>query len=197
MAYCPHLDWQQRLFSSDSKVCKLTNQYIPDKYFNDYCQYYNYCGNCPNYKQYGSTSNGCFITTVTCDILKKDDNCEVMNNLRKLRDDYLQVHEEYFNTLKEYDTIGPMLAERMVNDEEKEKLAKAIYSYILKPISKLVKQENYELATHRYFAMSLLVIRYYGLEDYYNELRKKDYGYSDFDPTQSGHGKTIKKNIIL
>ena len=198
MAYCPYLDWQQRLFSSDSKVCKLTHEYIPDKYFSDYCQYYNYCGNCPNYKQYGSTNNGCFITTITCDILEKDDNCYEMSSLRALRNNFLQNHEEYFEILKIYDVIGPVIAERLSIDSNKKQVANTLFEYIIKPCSSLIEKGDYVLATYRYYLMTLELIRYYDLEEDYKKSRDNDYGYESFDASKAGFGKkvTLKKNII-
>lgn len=197
MAYCPYLDWQQHLFSADSKVCKLTNEYIPSSFFSNYCQNYNYCGNCPNYKQYGPSNGGCFITTITCDILKKEDNCEEMNNLRTLRNNYLQLNEECYEILKLYDVIGPIIADRLSIDPNKKTVANTLFKYIIKPCSSLIEKGDYILATYRYYLMTLELIRYYDLEEEYRNLKNNDYGYEDFNPSTAGFGKksTLKKNI--
>ena len=156
----------------------------------------NYCKNnaykCPIYAKNGTNSAGCFITTVACEILNKKDDNEVMQNLRKFRDNVLQENEEYFDVLKEYDTVGPVLADRLRNDENREVIAETLYEKILKPISVLVSEDKIEKAVESYYVMTLLLVNYYGLKHDYNNVKENGYYYESFDSKTAGHGKKLE-----
>lgn len=179
-------------FFSTSYTCGLTNKYIPDDYKEDYCQFDYKIPNCPWYKEYGpsSSSSFCFITTITCNILGKDDKDPVMESLRSLRNDYLQKNPDYDFVLKAYDTIGKKAAQKISEDEKRETEAKVIYYSVLSPIANLVNDKEYELAAEMYYCMTLGIYKKYGLLDEYNELMASDFGYKEgeFDPERAGHG---------
>lgn len=186
MGWCPYCAGDCSPYT-----CKLTNEYAPYSYVSNFCKNYNKCGECPNYKQYGpSTSSGpCFITTVTCDILGKDDNDIVMQKLRSFRDNILQKNEEYHDILKMYDSIGPVIVENLVNDSEKEIITPKLYS-ILERITRLIDKCKNKHAVEKYRQMTLLLIHKYGLENEYDEMKNNGYGYTNdnFDPDSAGHG---------
>ena len=73
-------------------------------------------------------------------------------------------------------------------------MAEAIYECGLEPISKLVEDEKYEEATEKYYAMTLMLIKKYGLKKVYNKLMDIDFGFKEgeFDPETSGHGYVYK-----
>lgn len=60
---------------------------VDDGTYRKYCRDYNY-DECPIYKHQESSS--CFITTVACQILGKEDNDPVLNDFRKFRGNILQ-----------------------------------------------------------------------------------------------------------
>lgn len=55
-------------------------------------------------------SQGCYITTVMCDILGYSDHCFVLNEMRNLRNNVMKKDEKYFDILSECDIIGPVIA---------------------------------------------------------------------------------------
>lgn len=182
--YCKGSGWSQY-------TCALTNNYAPYNYVSNYCNNYNKCGECPNYKQYGPTtsSSPCFITTVTCNILSKDDNDIVMQKLRGFRDNVLQKNEKYYEILKLYDCIGPLIAGSLINDKEKEIFTKVLYS-ILEKVTILIDKKEYDLAIEKYRIMTLLLINRYNLKHLFNNMSDSNFGYTvdDFDPQSAGHG---------
>lgn len=189
MAWCNFCKDGSTFFST-RYYCTISGKEveIPTSYY-EFCKHDYMASKCPFYKQYGPSS-GCFITTVACDILGEKDNSEVLNNLRNFRDNYLQKNEDYSEILKMYDTIGPMLASRLMMDDNKEELAKELYDNTLKPISDLVTEGKNARAVKHYMYMTLYLVSMYGYKDEYNELNSNNYGYTnDFDITNAGHGK--------
>lgn len=167
----------------DKKDCRVDN----DTY-RRYCRDYNY-SNCPIFKK--SDSSGCFITTVVCDILGNEDNHEILNNLRKFRDEVLQKDEKYYEILKDYDNIGPYLADYIANDRDSVTIANTVYNNMILPVNELILNKEYEMAVSKYQLMVMSLIEYYSLRELYDELKSNDYGYleDEFVPMCAGHGK--------
>lgn len=185
-------------FSSDSCYIDTSKRQdvLYDQYGNLYCK--NYYESCPRYQSInGYQSGGCFITTVTCEILDKKDDDKVMNGLRKFRDDVLQKDEKYAEILQNYDVVGPIIANKLKEDENKEKIAETVYESVLTPIAALVEDGEDEKAVEAYYQMTLLFINYYGLLTPYNYIAEHDFGYKkgEFDQKTAGHGTKSKKYV--
>jgi len=177
-------------FKDGDYYCFKKNDTVKENDYYRYCRNYSY-DECPIYKY--TESSGCFITTVACQILGKQDNDPILNNFRNFRDNVLQKDEKYYDTLKEYDTIGPVLADCIINDKDKEKLALGIYETLINK-NELIDKKEYDLAVVVYTAMTLSLECYYGLEKVCDQIRNNDY--EEIEPSLSGHGirrvKTIK-----
>lgn len=163
-----------------------------DTYYR-YCRDYSY-DECPIYK-YNKPSSGCFITTVTCDILKKDDNHHIMNTLRNFRDNVLQKDCKYYNALKEYDVIGPKIAEKVLNDEDKIKMANYLYLNYLIPVCGCVSLKKYDDAVLIYVKMMHKLIDFYGYREEYNRIVANNYDNYNPCTEKLGHGR-VKTKII-
>lgn len=195
MSYCKHFEQGSGWFSSDYCNVSGKRETIPSTYFS-YCKNEGY--KCPWYENAYGTSGGCFITTVVCKLLKKKDDDPVMEGLRKFRGAVLQKDVDNYEILKEYDTVGPVLAEKLFRDKDREQIAETVYDYVLTPITELINEGKNEEAIEAYRDMTLLFINYYGLKHPYNELVQKGYEYESFDPFTAGHGiKTKKMNKKL
>ena len=131
----------------------------------------------------GYTPSGCYITTIVCNILGKNDNDEILNTLRSLRDDYLVKNENYIDLLNEYDQIGPIISRFMLNDSSKFELANLLYETYLTYTAKAWKHGNFELAIKHYKRMIKLLKENYELEDFRINKEKQN-------PIESlGHGQ--------
>ena len=191
-------------FCGDHK-CSLAGRYgerITDSQYASYCKYNGYkCDKLKNNKNKtnqnthnpnnNNTSSSCFITTVVCNILGKKDNDKLLNNLRFFRDNVLQQDKEkYTEILQSYDTVGPIIANCIINDKNKSEMSNGLYNIVLKPISKLIEQNKYNEACEKYYLMTLSLINYYGLKNQYNNITDNNYGYErEIDIKKSGHGK--------
>ena len=188
---CTYYTFKSSLFGGDYWCDKKKCAVNEDIYYK-YCRDYNY-DECSIYKQ--GSGSGCFITTVTCEILGNQDNAPIMNNLRCFRDNVLQNDSKYYDILKEYDVIGPKLADCIRNDKDKEKMALGLYQNVLVPVANLISEKEYDKAVEKYYVMTLMLVNYYGLKHDYNDIKDDDYGYQSFDPSVSGHGRKLERKI--
>lgn len=186
---CDHYDWRSGKCYIDSKYPQYP---ATDSHGDIWCK--DYSSTCPRKTQ----SGGCFITTVTCEILDKKDDDVVMNGLRKFRDEVLQKDEKYAEILQNYDVVGPIIANKLKEDKDREKIAETVYTHVLSPIAGLVESGEEEKAVEAYYQMTLLFINYYGLKTPYNYIAEHDFGFKEgeFDQKTAGHGKKSKKYML-
>ena len=185
---CTYYRWSGGSFFGDYWCDKKDARVDSDTYYK-YCRDYDY-RDCPIFKHQDSSS-GCFITTVLCQILGLQDNHETLNILRNFRDNILQQDKQYEEILKIYDAIGPLVADALTKDKEKEQLALDLYQKSLLPIVEEIKNNNYKRATKHYLYMTLSLVSEYNLRNTYNSLREIDFGFVTFNQTKAGHGRVL------
>ena len=172
-------------------ICKTCNYLDPKETWgakDGYCEYhriyvYQSDSACNSYR---GSSSGCYITTIIHDILKMDDHCEILENLRNWRDKTLSKKEEYKKVLMEYDTIGPIIANYLQQDQD-QKLCKLLYDKYLQEINQNLQKKEETKAIRRYQDMVRHLKFYYGME---NQIEIKNY-----DQEKGGHGKIYRKRI--
>ena len=174
--------------------CTKVEHTVPYETYDRYCTSYSY-SDCPNYK-YEKPNSGCYITTVTCDILGLKDKYIYLQTFRKFRKEYLQKTPSTLGILEEYDFVGPIIAERIMNDEDKQQLAIQLLKDYIHPIaSNLITKfdGNYDYAIKSYAHMTKELIKRYNLET----LALTIPGESEFDFNEDysnyGHGRKIKR----
>jgi len=187
---CQYYKWNGGIFGD--YWCIKNDKRVPSDHYYKYCRDYSY-SDCPIYKQ--SQSSGCFLTTIVHKILGKEDNDKVLENFRGFRDNVLQQNEKYYDVLKEYDIIGPMLVDCIENDCDKEKMACGVYRNILLPLNEKINNKEYNHAVNMYHCMTMTLISYYGLDSEYENIRNNGYNYPSFNPKTAGHGfRKVKVN---
>lgn len=186
---CPYYTFKNGLLFGGDYWCMVHDRSIDSNVYNNYCKNYNY-NQCSIYKS-KNPSSGCFITTVVCEILHKKDNCELLSNLRNFRDNVLQKDEKYYEYLQDYDNIGPIIADKLRRDKDRENVAKVIYNNGLLPINESLNNNEYDKACEKYYVMTLLLINYYGLKHVYNLGKDSGEYYKNFEVVTSGHGKKL------
>lgn len=146
--------------------CKVDNDYKSWSYVQNYCMNGGY--KCSNYYISTATEN----ILKNANVLKKEKNDSVIESIKFLRDEYLENNEEYKGLLEIYDYIGPAVASRMEEDNNKLVTASKVYS-ILNRISKLVEKEEIAKATRYYSQMVGVLIKKYDLGEFYEETNEK------------------------
>ena len=136
--------------------CEVTNEYIPWGIVERSCMNNGY--KCSNY----------YVSTAIGFILKLDQKDPVLENVRNLRDEFLEKNEQYSSLLNMYDTVGPVISDKMDEDPNKEETATKIYS-ILSRISNLSSKDEKDKAVNYYCQMVGALINKYGLTEEYNK----------------------------
>ena len=89
-------------------------------------------------------TGGCYLTTACCQVMGLEDNCRILQNLRKLRDEYIVKQPKGWQLIDLYYQTAPQILSQISRKELKRLFLKAI-----KPASVMVEcrkyQEAYEL----------------------------------------------------
>ena len=137
-----------------------------------------------------SSSSGCFITTIVCNILGYADNVSYLKALRYFRNEVLQKDEKFKSLLATYDVVGPIISKKLEQDENKKKIYLNLFNLCIKKVCKLVELKKDDEAIELYKDMTNLLIQGYGINETYSE----DY-LNNMDITKSGHGRVaVLKN---
>lgn len=96
---------------------------------------------------------GCYITTIVVECLGYDDYCQYLMKLRAFRDQIMKKDAKYAELLKEYDEVGPQIAERIRQDADSKGLAQNLFETYIKPVCKLLDNHRYDEAVGLYKQM--------------------------------------------
>ena len=94
--------------------------------------------------------SGCYLTTIVCEILGKDDNVKELQVLRTFRDEYLKPNQEYHDLLCEYDIIGPIIADAIRNSLKPKELSEFLFETYIKQTVNAIYEHKYSLAIEIY-----------------------------------------------
>lgn len=165
-------------------------------YCSEYGTYYHPDETCSRYKDIkgNSTSGGCYITTVVCDILGYTDKCYTLSMLRNFRNNVMQKKpDKYFDTLLEYDAVGPIIAEKIKEEyettQDKDTWVRFYELYISKTAN-LVACNDEDAAVSKYRSMVNILKQYFNMEDVDLDSYKENY-----NPKVGGHGKLMKMSL--
>ena len=188
MDHCPFYKWEGGFFGD--YFCTKKNEVINSSTYEKYCtksyESGGY-GDCPLYK-YEEPSSGCFITTIVCDILGLEDKNVFLMLLRKFRDNYLQKNMNTLPILEEYDFIGPVISNRIFFDENKQEVARNLFSNYLVPVFEDIANDNYSCAIKKYTTMVKGLIAKYNLGTLSLTIPTNNYDYRK-DYSLYGHGR--------
>ncbi len=136
---------------------------------------------------YNSKTSSCYITTMLCNILKLSDSNYYLNTLRNFRNNYLIKDYKYKNILIEYDIIGPVIANMLIDDSKKSFVAARMFYNYIQPIVSLIKDHMYVDAINSYKMMINILKKRYDI----NLIPTIDQ-IENGDIEKSGHGSYVK-----
>ena len=169
---CDYLDRGGYLFSN-GWICKLTDKYISSEIVRGLCDTSNY-RDCEKYIEEFGTSGTCYLTTAMCEVLGKEDNCKELETLRSFRENYLKETGTYDTLLTDYAIVGPIISEKILDDENCENVAKTMKKCYIDNAIYFIENEDYRNAVGIYIDMTLSLMDYYELDT--NILRTETYG---------------------
>lgn len=135
-----------------------------------------------------SSSSGCYITTITCNILGMKDDSYSLKKLRKFREEVLQKKEEYKKLLVEYDIVGPIIASKLSKEKDDSLvIATNLYNFGICKVIDAINDKNELEAVRLYTVMTQLLIDGYNIDRKPTEEEVKQAVI-----TKSGHGRYVK-----
>lgn len=117
-----------------------------------YKTYYYPEDTCSHYKEAGSSSGGCFLTSACCSYKGFPDDCYELTSLRSFRDEYLRNTSDGRKMVDEYYSIAPSIVSAIEKQENKEKIYEEIYASVLECV-KLIEDGRFEETTFAYKKM--------------------------------------------
>ena len=153
---CEYMNTNDYVGHKDHCYCTYRRQYY--NLTESKCRYYRY----DSHKDYYDLNHRWHIVSA---IFKKlgiiDLEYECINILENFRVNVLEKDEKYADVLREYDFIGPVLADFIVHDENSIDICKKICSTTLVNVLELIKQEKYDEALNNYINLVKLLKEYY------------------------------------
>lgn len=149
--------------------CDKYNRDDVNRYDEGYCTYYcKYFPRsdraCGHFGKRNDIDTTCFLTTAICNIFGFLDDCYGLNVMRNFRDTILVNDIRYHKLLAEYEVVGPIISERMYNDEHRVEVAEYYYeNYIYDIIINLATRKDYNEAVEKYVEMVSDMKRMYGV----------------------------------
>lgn len=158
------------------KLCCDCDYLNRDREYNDFwsgkttyrcdidCEYYKLDKTaCRNFKEKSNSkytaagfeyeNAGCYITTIVCNILSYEDDCELLTTLRGFREKFLKLEPEYIALLQEYDQVGPVISQKLMERSDRTIIAQFVFKNFLQPCSEQIKIHNYLKAIELYINM--------------------------------------------
>lgn len=158
--------------SANCDNCRYMDYEDRNKYDEAYCsnlrKYTSLVGGC--YSGIPRDSGGCYLTTAMCQILGYDDNCDTLETLRGYRDWYMINNPLHYELLDEYKVVGPLIAEKLLNDTHKMYIVDEMITSYIAPALDFIFNERYEDALNTYIDMTSMLKSMYGLNN--NKVKK-------------------------
>ena len=196
---CTYLDLDKEYNYNDGRFwceTKLEWHYANESECWRYCTAYSRSHSVSkSYKEHSencqSNSSGCYLTTITCEIMGLKDDNYYLQTLRKFRKNVLQKDQKYKELLVEYDIVGPIIANKLKQELNKDMIALNLLKLgISKTVYHILNDDNLS-AIKTYSTMTELLIQGYNIN-----LKPTDEQIENADINQAGHGVYIKKKSV-
>lgn len=138
---CPYYHWDH------GYACMKTGKNVNDDIYNKYCSngYYDY-SECPIYKNDGSSSSGCFLTSACVEAKGLPDDCRELTTLRRYRDEYLAKQDCGQCEINHYYHVAPQIVEKIKARPDALALFERIYAELVIPCVRLIDAGDMEAA---------------------------------------------------
>lgn len=135
--------------------------------------------------------NGCYITTILCDVMGMPDDNIFLNTLRMFRNNKMKTNELFKPLLVEYDIIGPIIAKSIKDDPRREMICQNLFNLVIYKMIPLIindtKKTDLE-AIKLYMDMTNILKEGYNISVSITENE-----INNASITKSGHGRYVKK----
>lgn len=188
---CAHLDLNNKetYTSRDRYYCNECHRYreLTEK------ACYSFLRNPSQGKENGGyTPSGCYLSTIIVNVLGYSDNCNLLQILRNFREKVLKVVPEYLDLLFEYDTIGPIISEKIANYENRMDLCLSITNDYIIPYSTLISKGEYIEAISLYRKMLNALKSFFKIEADFQMPSQEEISKIDYETLGKGRIRAPK-----
>ncbi len=187
---CSNCDWYDRnsthYMNSNMHKCKNDGGW---KTATDYCDNHSRAEIKSTSSSGEFKQSGCYITTVICDILGYNDNCETLNILRLFRENILKCDFKYTDLLLQYDLVGPEISAHLKTMEDNYEYSLKLYHSFLIPCVYAIKEGYVVEAVKIYKNMVTTLCETFNIE---LVSPKRD---MEYDARTLGKGKRLVRNF--
>lgn len=127
----------------------------------DFCSPYSPA--CRDFCLVNEEDNGCYVINSICEALQLDKDCYYVLMLRDFRDNYLMSDMRYFDLLIEYEIVGPVIGDYILNDINTANLM--MDNYISKVV-KFLEGKKYNNALALYIEMIYSLLKKYNINNF-------------------------------
>ena len=138
-------------------------------------------------------SGGCYLTTAMCNVLGYPDDNYYLQMLRTFRDNTLKTDTKYLPSLLTYDVIGPQIAEKLQQDNNKQEIATTLLTRYITPAINAIENNKVNEAVVIYTAMTTLLAERYNISMAMLYINPEDIDLNTIDMDSLGHGRTRKR----
>ncbi len=114
-----------------------------------------------NYENSGDPDEDCFITTACVQERGLADDCNELNTLRFLREDFMRHTPQGKRLLEEYLSLGPAVVQAIGALENRSKIYDYLYQHMILPSVALIKAGKYQEAVDWYEGFSVELKKQY------------------------------------
>ena len=172
---------------------KYEDHLATDPKCNSFCEAYGRSDSARKnmYENSASHSDGCYITTIICEILGYPDNHYCLETLRNFRDNKMTITEENMKLLAIYDIIGPQIAENLSHNSQRKMIAKSYFqTYIINAVEAILENRD-QAAINIYTEMTNRLAYMFNID--YNNLT---IDLNNVDMNTLGHGRTKVRKLV-
>lgn len=144
----------------------------------------------------GHQGGGCYLTTAMCNILNYPDDNYYLQTLRTFRDNTLKTNINYIPLLIVYDTIGPIIAFNLQNDNKREEIASSLLNNYIQQAVIAIENNKTQDAVDIYYAMTTSLAKRYNINLSTLYINSNDIKTDELDMKNLGHARTKIKNNI-
>ena len=159
--------WQD-CYCRECQCMNLDDVYKYDKsryYCTERKQYYNPNDRACSRMIYDENRSRYYIATVINKILGFPNNGYELKQIQLLKDEYMKIHPEYYQTLIEYDLIGPKIAKAIEEDPLNKLIATTFYESYIIPVANDIQHKQYKIAITKYKEMVFRLKNMYYIDD--------------------------------
>lgn len=195
---CTYLNLESEYSCNDGRFwcdTKLEWHYANEAECWRYCKAYSRSDSvAKSYKQYSENcqnKTGCYLTTITCEIIGLRDDNIYLRVLRNFRKNVLQKDDKYKELLVQYDIVGPIIANKLKQEAKKDIIALNLLNLgVFKTVYYILNNDNLS-AIKTYTTMTELLIQGYNID-----LKPTKEQIECADINESGHGVYVKKRKV-